>query len=286
MEYWHSGYVAVDGLRLHYTRTGAGALGAKPAVVLAHGFSDDGLCWTPLAKVLEREYDIVMIDARGHGRSDATEAPYGVQELAHDLRGVIAGLHLQRPAILGHSMGGRTTLALAGLYPDVPGAILIEDGDALGIAAVNPDVYDVQRARSRGELVALQRKPRQELLDDLRAEHPDWPEAEIGSWVDAKLRLRPEQLNLHNRGVDWSAVLGKITSPALLITADPERGAMITSERAATMQALIPQLRITHIPDAGHSIRREQPDRYLHAVRTFLREWATDAVALAGNSGA
>ena len=286
MEHWQSGYVAVDGLRLHYTRTGADALPAKPAVVLAHGFSDDGLCWTPLAEVLEREYDIVMIDARGHGRSDATEAPYGVQELAHDLRGVIVGLHLQRPAILGHSMGGRTTLALAGLYPDVPGAILIEDGDALGIAAVDPDVYDEQRARSRVELTALQRKTRQELIDDLRAEHPEWPEAELEPWADAKLRLRPEHLTLHNRGVDWSTVLGKITCPALLITADPERGAMITPERAAVMQALIPQLRIAHIPGAGHSIRREQPDRYLHAVRTFLAEWAKDAAVQARSTGA
>ncbi len=61
---------------------------------------------------------------------------------------------------------------------------------------------------------------------------------------------------------------------------------MITPERVTTMQALIPQLRIAHIPGAGHSIRREQPDRYLHAVRTFLREWATDLVVLAGNSRA
>ena len=286
MEHWQSGYVAVDGLRLHYTRTGAGAIPAKPAVVLAHGFSDDGLCWTPLAEVLEREYDIVMIDARGHGRSDATKAAYGVQELAHDLRGVIAGLHLKRPAILGHSMGGRTTLALAGLYPDVPGAILIEDGDALGIAAVDPDVYDEQRARSRSELAALQRMTRQDLLDNLRAEHRDWPEAELGLWVDAKLRLRPEQLTLHNRGVDWSTVLAKITCPALLITADPDRGAMITPERVAALQALIPQLHIAHIPGAGHSIRREQPDRYLHAVRTFLAEWAKDAAVQARSTGA
>lgn len=281
MELWQSGYVAVDGLRLHYTRTGAGALRAKPAVVLAHGFSDDGLCWTPLAKVLERDYDVVMIDARGHGQSDGTEASYGVQELAHDLHGVIAALQLQRPAILGHSMGGRTTLALAGLYPDVPGSILIEDGDALGIAAVDPDVYDEQRARSRSELAALQRKTRQELIDDLRAEHPEWPETELEPWADAKLRLRPEQLNLHNRGMDWLAVLRQITCPALLITADPERGGMITPERVAALQALIPQLHIAHITGAGHSIRREQPDRYLHAVRTFLAAWATDIAAQA-----
>ena len=57
----------VNGLKLHYTRTG----GAKPPVVLAHGFSDDGLCWTPVAEALAADYDVVMVDARGHGRSAA-----------------------------------------------------------------------------------------------------------------------------------------------------------------------------------------------------------------------
>ena len=99
----------------------------KPPVVLAHGFSDDGLCWTPVAEALEADYDVVMVDARGHGRSDAPEQGYGSAEHANDLAGVIAALGLQRPAVLGHSMGAVSTLALAGLYPDLPRAILLED---------------------------------------------------------------------------------------------------------------------------------------------------------------
>jgi N-formylmaleamate deformylase len=129
---WQSGDVLVNGLRLHYTRTG----GAKPAVVLAHGFSDDGLCWTPVAKVLEPDYDVITVDARGHGQSDAPECGYNMADMAGDLAGVIAELGLHRPAVVGHSMGGGTALALAGLYPDVPGAILLEDAAPLGLAAM------------------------------------------------------------------------------------------------------------------------------------------------------
>ena len=73
MAVWQSGDIEVNGLRLHYTRTG----GDKPQVVLAHGFSDDGLCWTPVAEVLASEYDVIMVDARGHGRSDGPEQGYG-----------------------------------------------------------------------------------------------------------------------------------------------------------------------------------------------------------------
>ena len=51
MTHWQSGDIEVNKLKLHYTRTG----GDKPPVVLAHGFSDDGLCWTPVAKLLAAE---------------------------------------------------------------------------------------------------------------------------------------------------------------------------------------------------------------------------------------
>jgi N-formylmaleamate deformylase len=77
----NTGDTVVNGVRLHYTRTG----GKKPPVVLAHGFSDAGLCWTPVAQALEANYDLVMVDARGHGFSDAPATGYTLTEMASDL---------------------------------------------------------------------------------------------------------------------------------------------------------------------------------------------------------
>ena len=87
MPNWQSDTIQSNGLRIHYTRTG----GDKRPVVLAHGFSDDGLCWTPVAEILCADYDVVMVDARGHGRSDAPEAGYALTDMAADLAGVISG---------------------------------------------------------------------------------------------------------------------------------------------------------------------------------------------------
>ena len=66
-EAWQAGDIVANGIRLHYTRTG----GAKPPLVLAHGVTDDGLCWSRLAEALAPSFDVVMVDARGHGRSQA-----------------------------------------------------------------------------------------------------------------------------------------------------------------------------------------------------------------------
>jgi pimeloyl-ACP methyl ester carboxylesterase len=275
MTNWQAGNIQVNGLRLHYTRAGVG--GDKPPVVLAHGFSDDGLCWTPVARALAPDYDVVMVDARGHGKSDAPETGYGLADLAADLHGVITGLHLLRPAILGHSMGGATTLVLAAAYPDVPGAILIEDAGALnlGSSAPTPEA-EARWARMRDWVTGLKRKTRDELIGEQRAQTPHWSNAELEPWADSKHRL---SLNVLHRSdaapVDWPALLPRIACPALLLTADPARGAMVTSEGAQELQALVPQLRVAHIPEAGHSIRRDQFERYIGIVRDFLREATT-----------
>ena len=274
MDYWQSGSIDVGGVRLHYTRTGGGASGAKPPVVLAHGFSDAGLCWTPVAEALEADYDLIMVDARGHGRSDAPETGYTLAQMAGDLRGVIAGLGLHRPAVMGHSMGGGSTLALAGLYPDVPGAIILEDAGALSPADF-PHRRQAAENPAQSMFVRLQNKTRDELIAEMRTQHPDWSEAELGPWADAKLRLHPRAATFDPTiGIAWPELLPRITCPALLITADLDRGAMVSPERAAEMHRQLSQLQIAHIPGAGHNIRREQFDRFLEVIRSFLARWA------------
>ena len=166
MSTWQSAYVEANGLRLHYMRTG----GNQPPLLLTHGFSDDGLCWTPVAEQLAADYDVIMLDARGHGRSAGPEEGYGSVEHATDVAGVITALGLTRPVVLGHSMGAATAIALAGLYPELPSAILLEDPPAWWLD-VAPPMLD-RRARFGERIVALKRKMREELLADQRIQSP------------------------------------------------------------------------------------------------------------------
>jgi N-formylmaleamate deformylase len=276
MPLWPTSDVTANSIRLHYTRTGATS--GKPAVVLTHGFSDNGLCWTPVAEILADDYDVIMIDARGHGRSEAPAHGYGSAEHAADIAGVIAVLGLRRPAILGHSMGAATALALAGLYPDVPGAILLEDPPAFWSAPpALPVPGDARAAQRHNWITDLKSKTREELIVAQHRDAPSWSEAELGPWADSKLQL---SLNVLSGGpsaaVDWPATVRRITCPALLITADPERGAIVTDATAAALQELVPQVRVAHIAGAGHNIRREQFDRYMQIVRGFLAETAAE----------
>jgi N-formylmaleamate deformylase len=250
---WQSDDIQVSGLRLHYTRTG----GDKPQIVLTHGFSDDGLCWTPVAAALEGEYDVIMVDARGHGRSEGPEWGYGPQDLADDLTGLIDKLGLDRPALLGHSMGAATALAVAGTRPHLVRAILLEDPPPWWVPSSDTESDAERWAWMRARMIERKRRTREELIVQQRTESPTWSEAELGPWADAKLRFSFNALDRVGPGtVDWQAI--------------------VSEEDATAMKALVPHLCVAHIPGAGHNIRREQFVRYIEIVRTFLAKLATN----------
>ena len=132
-----------NGIRLHYWRTG----GAKPALVMAHGSSDDALCWTNLAKEFQDRYDIIMFDARGHGLSDPPTAADPADVQVEDLAGLIKALKLEKPILMGHSMGSASVAHFAAKYPDVPRAVILED-PALVRPATPPGAPARPRART------------------------------------------------------------------------------------------------------------------------------------------
>jgi N-formylmaleamate deformylase len=270
MSPWKSDYVTVNKLKLHYTRTG----GDKQPIILAHGVTDDGLCWTTIAKALAPDYDLVMVDARGHGRSDAPKSGYDPASHAKDMTGLITKLNLQRPILLGHSMGAMTTLAFAGTYPDIPRAILLEDPPPWWVMNTASTEAAARRTALQAWMKGIKRKTHKELVSEQRASAPTWSSAEIERWADSKHRFSPNVIEVFNSkndiSVDWQNLLPQIKCPALLITADPAHGSLVTKDGAAALKSLIPQLKIAHIPGAGHSIRHDQLNAYLQAAQTFL----------------
>ena len=272
MEQWKTGYFVSHGTKLHYYCTG----GSKPPLVLMHGITDDGLCWAPVAKVLAENYDVLMVDLRGHGKSDAPENGYDYETMAREVVGLIEGLALEDPVVMGHSMGAMTALTLAALEPDLPRAILLEDPPAFWrVGPPSQEDLDV-RSGMRTWFYEVKRKTRDELLEAVRIENPEWSEAELGPWADAKQRFSLEITQLIDNQdaipANFPALLGQISCPVLLITADPQRGAILTDEDVAELKKSVPNLERVHIPGAGHNTRREQFFRYMGVLDTFLSQ--------------
>lgn len=264
---WISAYVQVGDVRLHYTRTG----GDKPVVVLAHGITDNGLCWSAVARQLESAYDVIMVDARGHGLSDAPETGYTYQDHAQDLADFIGAMGLDKPAVLGHSMGAGTALIAASRYPQLMHCVLLED-PALRPAELLSAEEVAARARQYDEHIASYRQhTREELLAGVRRAHPNWSEEELIPWLEAKMQVKPQVTELvAGPGLDWQTALPAVQCPVLLITADPELGAITTPEIAVEAADLWACGQLVRIPGAGHCIHRDQLATYMAAVNAFL----------------
>jgi len=247
-----------------------------PPLVLLHGITDDGLCWTPVAEILASTYDVIMVDLRGHGKSEAPDWGYVYETMATEVAGLITELSLESLVVMGHSMGAMTALTLAALNPNLPQAIVLEDPPAFWRAGP-PSQADLDvRAGMRAWFFEVKRKTRDELLEAVRTENPGWSEAELGPWADAKHRfsLKITQLIEKHDAVpgNFPVLLTQIICPVLLITADPRLGAILKDEDVADLQKSVPQLEREHIPDAGHNIRREQFSRYMEVLDMFLNQ--------------
>jgi pimeloyl-ACP methyl ester carboxylesterase len=258
---WSSGDVTVNGVRLHYHRTGNGD---RPPLVLLHGFSDAGLCWSRVARDLESAFDVVMPDARGHGASERAGSSFDPSLRAADAAGVIEALGLGGAIVGGHSMGAATAAEIATGRPELVGRLVLED----------PPWRDATGAPDRGRwdyLRRCQEMPPEDVPAYGRELHPTWDEAEIGPWAAAKLAFDLALLDARAMGSPrpWRSVAAGIRCPALLVTADVELGAIVTADAAAEA-ARRGGVRIEHIAGAGHNIRRERYDRYIEALRAFV----------------
>jgi pimeloyl-ACP methyl ester carboxylesterase len=267
---WTEGDVAAGDVRIHYYRTGNGD---KPALVLLHGITDSGLCWSPVARALEGDYDIIMVDARGHGRSDAPDAGYATGDHAADVIALLDALALTRPTLMGHSMGASNAAAVAARIPERVACLVLEDPPWRPASERNtPEQNAAFADQWRAGLLADKALGRDELLAVQRTRTPGWPEGELDPWADAKAAVSPNVLGyVSAESFDWRAALPRVDAPLLLITGET---AIVGDEVTQEVRRLAPHAQVAHIPGAGHSIRRDQPEAYLAAVRAFLREHA------------
>lgn len=267
---WHSDYIEVEGIQLHYTYVGEGD---KPVVVLLHGFSDNGLCWTPVARDLEESYDLILPDARGHGLS-ARVQPGEQVDLAEDLAGMIRGLGLQRVVVGGHSMGAHISAEMAASYPDLVRALILEDPawfQQTPAQASETGARNHQPPNPIEWLLKVLGKPVEEVMAICHRDNPKWQEAELRPWAESKLQFDLNFLQIERIfHKEWQEVVPAITCPTLLITSEPALGALVTPEIAQMAVYLNPKLQSVHVPGAGHNIRRENYPEFIKIVRNFL----------------
>ncbi|HEY8077811.1 MAG TPA: alpha/beta hydrolase [Labilithrix sp.] len=251
-----------NGIRIHYARAGRG----EPSVVLLHGLLGSGACWTPVARALASELDVVTPDARGHGGSSAPKHGYHYDDLASDVVGLVRGLALARPVLVGHSMGGMTAAVAAS-----------RDARLLrGVVLVDPTFLEPERQREvhasdvAGEHRRALGRSKSDLVAEARARHPHRALELLEVQAEARLQTSLDAFDvLTPPNPAYRDVARAIEVPTLLVIGDRT---VVTLEMATALRAENPRIRIEAIQPAGHGLPFDQPERLAEVVASFLRE--------------
>ncbi len=250
-----------NGIDVHYRRTGGG----KPPVVLLHGLMLNGACWTSLARAIEKDYDVIMPDARGHGNSSAPDHGYRYEDLAADVESFIDALGLDVPVLLGHSMGGMTAAVVASRNPKRLRGLILADPTFL-TPQRQREVHESAIADQHRQILS---RPREDLLVELQNRHSRRSRESIEQFAEARFQtsLRAFEV-LTPPNPDYKQLINTLDIPSLLVVGDV--GSVVTLEMAAELARLNRRLEVVQIEEAGHGVPYDQPDRFSAVVQTFL----------------
>ncbi len=261
MTNWTTAVCEANGIDIHYLRTG----GAKPPLVLLHGLTGSGACWSPLARALEAEFDVVMPDARGHGNSSAPLNGYRYEDYARDVVGLIQGLGLAAPVLLGHSMGGMIAAVVVSQTAVVIRGLILADPTFLSPKRQR-EVYKSDAVEQHRRLLSLDRA---DVLAQARVRHAHRLPEIIELVAEARMKTSIRAFDvLTPPNPEYHRLVSAIDVPSLLVIAD---NGVVSLETARELQILNPRLRVEQIQDAGHGLQYDQPERFEGVVRSFLR---------------
>ncbi|HWG70814.1 MAG TPA: alpha/beta hydrolase [Steroidobacteraceae bacterium] len=261
MTNWTTGVCEANGINIHYRRTG----GDKPPLVLLHGLTGNGACWTPLARSLEGEYDVVMPDARGHGDSSTPLHGYRYEDHARDVIELIRELRIFTPMLLGHSMGGMTATVAASMAAQA----------VRGVILVDPTFLSPQRQREVfGSDVAEQHRrllgqDKYEVLAQLRSRHTHRSPEIVELIASARLKTQISAFDvLTPPNPEYHQLISTIDVPILFVIGD---AGIVSLDAARELQGRNSHIQVELIQDAGHGVQYDQPERFEVVVRSFLR---------------
>lgn len=239
--------------------------GERPAeLVLLHGGAQNAHTWDSVALALGRP--LVAVDLPGHGHSDA--GLHGSADLAtnaDDVATAIAALAPDASAVVGMSLGGLTTLALAASRPELVRSVVLVDITP-GVteeraAAVTAFVEGPESFDSFDELLArtVEFNPTRSVSSLRRGILHNALQREDGSWVWRHARFRSTETGGgHSRFPDLWDVVETMDAPLMLVRGMRPQSMVDDADEAELLRRR-PDARIEHVAGAGHSVQGDAP---------------------------
>jgi len=264
-----------DGYRMFVEELGAGL----PVIVLHGGPGMDHSMFRPWLDPLADEFRLLYVDERGQGRSDRVDpATLSLDVFARDVDLLAEALGVGRFALLGHSFGAIVTTWHATNVGTA--AAYVISGGADESAAMLADVEaSLEAMGERGRPIADSWDQEQhvrtddELAELMRVQMPFHFAGEVPPGYGEETVYSPDVLRHFSSAgygdFDYRPQLGAVHRPTLVVVGERDRTTTVRAARV--LHEGIEDSRLVVVPGVGHMSFVEDPERYLDAVRTFLR---------------
>ncbi|MGH7907796.1 MAG: alpha/beta fold hydrolase [Candidatus Binataceae bacterium] len=263
--------------RLHYLEWN---VRGSVTAILMHGISANAWWWGQVIAGLSPKLRVLALDLRGHGDSEWVRPPaYLPDDHARDLERFIRGCELERPIVIGHSMGGLCALAFADLYPELMRGLIVID-----IAITSSDARDrflrrlralpsisypdLATAKARFRLIPAEAEVALEILNAIAGKS-------LMRTADGGYTLKFDRENFFGGdGMDVLATIGRLRVPAMMVRGEHSR--IMTAEASARALGANPHMRLEVIPGAHHHVLLDRPALLSETINKFIDELERD----------
>jgi pimeloyl-ACP methyl ester carboxylesterase len=197
-------YADVNGVNLYYETHGSG----RPMILL-HGGLGSGEMFGPILPALAADHLVILPDLQGHGRTADIDRPIDVRLMADDIAALIDHLGLDRPDVVGYSLGGGVALFLAARHPEKVGRLVMASAH-VNSNAMPEEMRAQQQQVNAGAVEFMKETPMYELYQRV-APHPD----DFGKLLD-KIGQSMSQ------PFDFSEEVRGLQVPTMLVCADAD----------------------------------------------------------------
>ena len=262
-----TGFLDIGTAKFYYEEAGSG----RPLVMIHGGLMNTSM-WDDQFEEFARSYHVIRYDARGHGRTASEPDTFSHHK---DLKSLVEGLALEKPIIMGLSMGGYTAIDFALEYPGAASALVlvapglsgyefrseefVEFSKRIGTAVQSEDVEAIVEAFQTAWTDGPRRKPNQ-IDPAIREKVRTMVIENVGRWDERNVEYRPIPLaieRLSSLNVPVLALVGDIDMPGIL-------------EIVALIESEVPDAQTVIVPGVAHMINMEKPEEFNRIVLQFL----------------
>jgi pimeloyl-ACP methyl ester carboxylesterase len=244
--------------RISYWAGGKRASERTESILFIHGAGGGQLSWSFQKGFFEKDSNPVFIDLPGHGDSGG-EGEEEIGRYANHVHSFLISLGLQKPILVGHSMGGAIVQTLAIAHPEViKGIVLVGTGARLRVlpAVLDGIKKDFEETVKKIARFAYSRKASPELIE---------------GGIEHLMRCRPEVLYGDFLACDRFDLLERVKEidlPTLILCGEEDELTPLSYSEFLHHQIQSSKLEI--LPDAGHMVMMESPEAFNRKVRDFI----------------